>query len=257
MQVLNYLKLLYSSNKILSKQVCLFSIIGLFVLSLIKYTASYGNLLLYHNFYISVPASGYELWVYLFVMLFLLVYIIGYISNLASNVMNDRVEIIPEFSLKPFYYFVKIMPIYFCWNIYFFLVGYLIYSILGDKFQIILFGLAQLILLPFVWIIQTAFVKKLKYEVEYFNPLTLLKVIVKSFFKLVVLDVQMLIFAGLPAFVLFKILTYSTPAKFLYLNLPIKLGSICLMAYIIMIFVLIYQVGLCNIVKSWFKNTEN
>lgn len=256
MQVLNYLKLLYSSNKILSKHVCLFSIIGLFVLALVKYTASYGNLILYHNFYISVPASGYELWVYLFVMLFLLVYVVGYVSNLASNFMNDRTEILPEFTLKPFYYFVKLIPLYICWSIYFILIGYLIYSISGEKSHVVLFGLVQLFFVPFVWIIQTAFLKNLKYAVAYFNPFTLFKVIINSLLQLLIFDVQIIILAVVPAFVLFKILTYSIPAKFLYLNLPIKLGSMCLMAYVIAIFVLIYQMGLCNIVKHWLKNLE-
>jgi len=257
MQVWNYLKLLYSSKHALSKHVCLFSLIGLLVLSLVKYTAAYGNLLLYHNFYISVPSSAYELWIYLFFICFLMIYLFGYTANFANNLLNNRTELIPEFSLKPFYYVVKIFPLYLCWNLYFILMGLVMFYKISNDLKFVYIFLILAFMFPFILIIQTIFIKNLRYSKEYFRPITIFKVIGKSFLKVVILDLQVLVMAALPVFALYKILAYSVPVKIINLNLPIKLCVICLIAYIFMIFVLIYQAGLCNIVKSYYKDYQS
>ena len=58
MEVLNYLKQIYSGKKAIENHISLFSIVGIFIISFLKYTASFGGMLVYDDFFIAVPSTN-------------------------------------------------------------------------------------------------------------------------------------------------------------------------------------------------------
>ena len=254
MEIFKYFKQIYGGKNALANHISLLSLAGIFVILFIKYTASWGNLLFYENFYISVPSSNKELWAYLFFSMILGIYFIGYGINIVHNVMYDKSSVLSDITLQPFTAFVKMLPLAVYWFIYYScicFVGIFVLLKLNSVF-IYLFASIMICVIPFVLILLSRFAKDFSFEKQFFNFFSILKIIEKSLGDVIYLSMGIVTAAILPFFAVYKILTY-TMGDITNLNLIIKLGALCVGFYLFLIFKYVYLIGLSNIAKNFLK----
>ena len=119
MEVFKFIKNIYSGEKVLEKHITLFSLTGIMVLLFCCYGASVGNVL-FPNIFIAPPESPLVSTVELFTGLLIFIYLTGYSFDF-SNSKFAHIELgIPEFGyLKPFTAFIKILPVFLVWLLYY------------------------------------------------------------------------------------------------------------------------------------------
>ncbi|MBE7713177.1 MAG: hypothetical protein E7Z87_05485 [Cyanobacteria bacterium SIG26] len=253
MEVLNYLKQIYSGKKAIENHISLFSIVGIFVISFLKYTASFGGMLVYDDFFIAVPSTNKVLGVCLFICIMSLFYLIGYSFKFINQVFFSKETLLPDFTLAPFYMFVRYIPIIFYWSMQYFLICLLGWYILLFVKQIsmgYIFAAIMLCIIPFYYMIVVAFSKRIKYESKYFSHLNILKLLNLTFGKVVLLILQIGIMTTIPSIILNKVLALDFPEKYLQLATTIKLGTFCLSSYIGLILFYVFTMGVVNLIKS-------
>lgn len=256
MELFRCFKQIYCGKNALAKHISLFSIIGILMIFFIKYTASWGNLFVYNNFYISVPTNDYELWFYLFAGIFIFIYLVGYGLNLMFNLMNDRKPILPEVSLYPLVFFVRTLPLALYWILYYLAVCiaglFVLYNFkLPEGYYI--FASIMICMLPFGLGVFALFSKDNKYSKEYFSALTVFKVFKKTLGEVISFSIGIFAAALFPMFFIYKFLTFS-PENVQTITLALKLFGVCLSGYLFVIFHYVYLIGITNIVKKKFLN---
>ncbi len=256
MGIFRYFKQIYSGKNTLANHISLFSLAGIFVILFIKYTASWGNLLFYDNFCISVPSSTKELWAYLFFGMLLLIYFIGYGVNVVSNVMNNKENGLPNITLQPFTVFVKMLPMAVYWVVFYLLIcfgGIFALLKLNNAGFIYIFSSVMFCIIPFILILLTQYAKDFEFRKEFFNLFSVFKILEKTLGDVIFLSLGVFALAAVPFFAIYKILAYPVGDEALNLNLVIKLGALCFGFYLSLIFNYVYLTGLADISKKQFK----
>lgn len=256
MEIFRYFKQIYSGKNALANHVSLFSLAGILVILFIKYTASWGNLLFYDNFYISVPSSTKELWAYLFFGMLLLIYFIGYGVNLVNDVMNNKENRLPNITLQPFTFFVKMLPMAVYWIAFYLLIctgGIFALLKLNNSGFIYIFSSVMFCIIPFILILLTQFAKNFEFRKKFFNLFSVFKILEKTLGDVIFLSLGTFALAVIPFFVIYKILAYPVGDEVLNLNLVIKLGALCFVFYLCLIFNYVYFAGLADISKKQLK----
>lgn len=257
MEIFNYFKQIYSGKNSLANHISLFSLAGIFVILFIKYTASWGNMLVYNNFYMSVPTNNYELWAYLFLGTLLVLYFIGYGLNIIHNVVSDKGAGLSEFTLLPFVLFVKTLPLMLYWIVYYtaiFIAGILFLLKFNNTGFCYIFASVMLCLIPFFIILFADFTRYFRYKKTYFNCFRLFRIVEKSLGEVIYLSIGVFIALAIPSFIIYKILVYPISENMLLGGLVIKLASLCLGLYIFIICNYVYSIGLADITKKRLLN---
>lgn len=256
MEIFRYFKQIYGGKNALANHISLFSLTGIWVILFIKYTASWGNLLFYDKFYISVPSSNTELWAYLFFGMLLLIYFVGYGVNVVNSVMNNKENGLPNLTLQSFTDFVKILPMALYWIIFYLLIfagGVFALLKLNNPGFIYIFSSVMFCIIPFILILLTQYAKDFEFRKEFFNLFSVFRILEKVLGDVIFLSIGTFVLAVIPFFAIYKILTYPVGDEALILNLVIKLGTLCFGCYLSLIFNYLYLTGLADISKKQLK----
>lgn len=257
MEIFNYFKQIYTGKNALANHISLFSLIGIFVILFIKYTASWGNMLFYNKFYMSVPSNNYELWTYLFLGTLLVLYFIGYGFNIMHNVISDKDFELPDINLFPFISFVKVLPIMLYWVLYYVVVliaGILALLKLNNIGFCYIFASLIICLIPFAIMLVAKFTKNFRYNKNYFDWFTIFKSIEKTLGDVIFFTIEIFIVGFIFGFLVYRILAYPIDEDMLIGNLVIKLATLCLGGYLFIIFNYVYLFGLADIAKKRLIN---
>lgn len=253
MEVLNYFKQIYSGKKALENHISLFAIVGIFITAFLKYTASFGSMLIYEDFFIAVPSTNKELCFYLFICILSLFYLIGYCFKFINRVYYNKETLLPDFTLAPFYTFVGFLPVVLCWNLYYLIscvVGWGCLMFVNQPSVYYLFVAIMLCLIPFFYMMVVAFAKRMKYEKTYFSYKNAFRIMNLTFGRVICLGLQILMLAIVPAFILSEVLTLNLAEKYLQLVTAIKLGTFCISTYLAVILFYVFNIGVVNIMKN-------
>lgn len=255
MEVFNILKRIYTGKNALTRHLSLFSLVGVLVIVFLKYTASLGNMFVYNNFFISVPATNIELWCYLFVGILLFFYLIGYGFKFANQVFFSKETLLPDFTLAPFYVFMQYVPMFIIWNIYFLgmiLFGWFVLSFFNLSILIYLYFAIILCLIPFCILIFVAYSKKLRFESRFFSTLTLFKVLDKTLGQMISHTLSCIFLAIAPILLVENLLISDSLEKLSALSFAVKLAMLCVDAYILVILLYVFYCGCVSIIQKKF-----
>lgn len=253
MNVLSYLKEIYCDRKSLFIHVSLLSLIGIMAISGCEYlTYLLGNI--FSSFLGYSSANHYILSLEIFILLMLLIYFSGYLFK-SSNTFFTQESKLPDLSLSAYQSFVKMLPVFVVWIIY--LLISLFFLIFAFKPETILFYTyisIILCILPFINLIWVLYSKNFEINRKYFSIEFLCKVIDKTFLSVVNLVVQTILLGTVPTIIIFYVIKYSNTVKSISFQLGLRLGSICLTAYILYVLLLVFNFGLVNIAKKKLEN---
>jgi len=260
MEVLKYLKQLYTGKGALAGHIGIFSLAGIFVILFIKYTAAWGNMILYNNFFISVPSSNYELWLYLFFGILIGMYFIGCGWNIMSNVVNNREILLPELSLSPFCVFVKTIPVVLFWNFIYACVciaGVFLLRFLKISSFYYIFASVMLCIAPFLLVVISIYTKDFMLRKEIFDIRLFFRALEKTLGRVILFSVEMFILSMVTGICIYKFLTYPLGKDFEIIHFAIKLGGLCTSGYWIIVMIFLYCLGIASITKDTFFKPEN
>ncbi len=256
MEVLKQLKQIYLSKNALQNHITLFSIIGLFVLFVCKYTASWANIL-YQDFFIVPPSNAVELWFYLFSLILILIYLTGYGYNFINRVLNDKDFVLPEFTLEPFYIFIKMIPLFIFWGIYYIaaaILGVYVFTSYENFMFSYVYMAIMICLIPFVLMIFAFFAKNFKYDKKFFLLPILGKALDRTLGDIIFLSIQIFIVSLIPVLIIVGVEYCSKFISENLLNLSIRLCAACLVVYITVILNYLYNIELAKIADEKLNN---
>lgn len=256
MEVLKQLKQIYTNKNAAANHITLFSMVGLFILFLCKYTASWANMF-YQKFFIAPPSNAVELWFYLFALMLIFVYLIGYGYKVVNISLNNSTLVLPEFNLEPFYVFVKMIPLFLFWSIYFIaaaILGLYIFSVYENVAFAYVYDAVLLCLIPFILMIFNLFAMNFKYDKRLFFLAILGKALDRTLGDVIFLSMQIFI---IEAVLLACLMLALNVFKFVsgdLLSLSVKLFLVCIGVYFSVIVKYLYFVGLGKIAEEKLQN---
>ena len=124
MEFVTYLKEIYAGKDAIRKHLLLFSITGIVLLLFNNIVSTYTNDLFSEQLTIGTSSTiefvvdfvfGATLWLHIF----------GYEYKFLSDIMNDGKITLPEFDHEILATFGKMFPVFFLWQIYFFVITFL------------------------------------------------------------------------------------------------------------------------------------
>lgn len=249
MNVLLYLKNIYSGRDALFRHVLLFSVLGLMTVAATGYAAAYfGNL--YGSFFDFAPLDAIKTYYLAVIAITLGIYFSGYLYSYVYKMFSNQDEL-PELSLSSFLIFIKMLPVLFVWKIYefvFFAGGFIAIQMTSPWFYI--YYAVLICLLPFLNILFVIFAKDFKYRPEVFSPVTILRILNNSLGAVILLFVQIIAVAVIPALIVYLLFRYSDSVNHQTVKISLKLGGLCLGMYFASILKFIYSRGLVDIVKN-------
>ena len=127
MEVFKYLKQIYKGNFSLANHIMLFSLLGILAILLNNVFAYVGSGLVYFTFFAVPPANKVELSINLFFAILIMLYLFGYEYKFINQNFHNETFALPKFDLIPSVMLLKVLPLFFMWQIY-----YLFILILGS-----------------------------------------------------------------------------------------------------------------------------
>lgn len=255
MEVFKYLLQMFNTKSALTRQISLFSLVGIMVICLNNYTSSWTNML-FDNFYITPPANHIYIKVSLFIAFLIFFYLTGYGYKLFGSVSYDGKFSMPEFSLEPFTAFFKMILLFSVWLFYYAAIISVVCLLLYDYHNIMcyyVFYSIMLCLLPFVFIIFTEFAQNFKYEIKYFNVFYLFKILDKCLGDVIFLSLEVLISLIITVVLIYTVFLYSLNIKQEIWQFGVRYFGICLSVYVFTVLNYIYHIGLAKIAKTKFN----
>lgn len=252
MEVFKFIKNIYSGEKVLEKHITLFSLTGIMVLLFCCYGASVGNIL-FPNIFIAPPESPLVSTVELFTGLLIFIYLTGY-SFYFSNSKFAHIELgIPEFGyLKPFTAFIKILPVFLVWLLYytaFVAIGIIAFLNIDQIGLVYIFGAVMICVIPFILLMFVDYSKNFHFRRKFFNPFSVLKYIDKALGDIIYLSVEVFILFSIVTAGIFYITTFKISSD--SVRLAVWLMSACIWVYFVLIFKYTYYTGLVKIVNKY------
>lgn len=253
MNVLSYLKDLYTKENSIFNHISLFALVGICTISTVAYLSTVlGNI--YGSFFDFAPTTKINAYFLLVLGLMTIFFFCGYIYSFANKVFQDKTNL-PELSLSSYSAFVRTLPIVISWYIYevfLVLIGFAAIPATTRLFYV--YYSVLICLLPFINLIVIGFSKDFKYHPDLFSFLTLFKVLNHSLGAIINLAFQMLLLIILPVGIVNLMFKYGAGISHQTLKVSVKLISLCVTAYFIMIAKLVYTRGLVEIVKEKLSN---
>lgn len=249
MNILKHIKGIYQGKNNLSNHISLFSILGIMTIVLNNYIAS--NLSsMYASYFGFAPATNLEVYIDVIVGVMLLIFSIGYFYEFVNNSYSE-VDKLPEVSLKPYCYFLKILPIVLMWLNYITFLALLGFNMF--KFDSPMFAVYYALLfclIPFIDIFLMFYAKDFKFTFDAINPLKLVKIIDKTFSSVILLLVKIFITAIIPICIIYLSFRYSVLIKNSFVQLGLRLGTVCVSVYFFNILRYTYSIGCVEIIKN-------
>lgn len=254
MEVIKYLKQIYSGENALANHITLFSVCGIMVIFISLYMASLGNAV-FPDFFISPPSSEIELFFEASLGVFIFIYLFGYCFKFVGvNFKQDNVTL-PDMTLDNFMILIKSIPVMVVWALYYFVITFagLYFLIKNDQIPLAyVFGAIMICLIPFFIMKVFSFSNNFKYSFELLNPFSLLSYLDRALGDVILLSLESLALIIVPILLLYLNFKYSVLVRSDSLKLGLRLGGLCLSTYLYLICTYIYSVGLVNILKKKF-----
>ena len=243
MRIFNSIKQIYIGKDVLARHISLFALISIWLIFFLKYTASWGNMLVYNNFFITVPSTNYELWMYLFGGILLFFYLIGYGFKFSNQCFFDKKTLLPDFTLNPFYVFMLYLPMFLVWNSYFIIfavLGWLLLSIVNISMLFYIYYAIMLCLIPFVVLVFVVFSKKNRYDRKFFKLGTLFYVLEKTLGDMIILFFEYILLVAIPVLMILNVFNAELWENVTELLFALKLAVLCFSAYLLQVLLLIF-----------------
>jgi hypothetical protein len=242
MEILDSIKKVCLNKNFALNQLILFSICGILFLLFCKIAANTGFGYLLSDFYLVPSATIFEKYICLVLFIVGCIYLLGYSFKLFNSFDKDGV---PDFDLKPFCIFLKVLPLIFTWTFY--IIAIALCGIFLTSIKII--SLILLCFIPFILINFLKFSKDLQLRKVYFSLYYFFKNVCKYFGSLIFYTFKFLIFESIVLFVLVKfyIVVHIHNSPF---ELALQLLYGCLVIYVLVLLQLGYGLGLNRVIEK-------
>lgn len=250
MNVLSYLKDLYTKENSLLNHITLFALLGICAISTVGYLSySFANIF---SWVTSIPSQkAYILLVFALMTIF---FFCGYVYSFANNVFQNKTAL-PELELSSYSAFVRTLPVLISWYIYeafLMVVGFVTVPATNHLFYV--YYSVFLCILPFINLISIAFAKDFKLRPALFSFLTLFKVLNQTLGDVIKLFLQIVLLLIIPAGLVYLMFKYSAGITQETLKFSVNNIVLCIATYLMMVVKLVYTRGLVEIVKDKLAN---
>ena len=256
MEVLEYIKNIYTGANNIYTHISLFSIFGIFSILFSKLFAHYLNsTILGYG-----PKTNTELAICIVFVVLILIYMWGYLYNYSNKLLNNETTDLPDISFKSFYTFIRMLPIIITWITYFitlFIIGLSLFNIKINPIKYSLYMSAILGLMPFVGAIWGLYSKEYKNNYNLYNPLQIFVIINKTLFKLFKLLFNIIILVCIISLIPYYIVKVSFSITNPTYQLFCRLISLTVMLYFINIAHYVYIQGIVDIIKNKLLKRTN
>ena len=247
MNILNIIKELYTGKENLVAQLGLFALIGMMTISFNEIISLYTGNTLYAIF--STPSYN-ETIVFCLIGITIYIFFKGYTYQFVHENYHCESTQLPSISMNCFVTFIKVLPVILTWSLYTFLILYIASLIFMNRFELYIFIIFMLILLPFINMVFVLFAKDFKYELKIFNPIVIANIMKVTFIPVFKFLIQFIIMEAIFIFIIHISLIYSiNKCSGIYCIFQI-LSIICIGSYIQQILNLAYNKGLTHIIKT-------
>lgn len=250
MNVLSYLKDLYTKENSWLNHITLFALLGICTISTVGFLSyAFANI---YSWLTSIPSQkAYILLVFALMTIF---FFCGYIYSFANNVFQDKTNL-PELTLSSYSAFVRTLPVLISWYIYesfLLLIGFVAIPAVNHLFYV--YYSVLLCILPFINLIGIAFAKDFKLRPVLFSFLTLFKVLNQTLGEVIKLFLQIVLLLVIPAGLVYLMFKYSAGISHETLKFAVNNIILCIAAYLMFVVKLVYTRGLVEIVKDKLSN---
>lgn len=255
MEVFKYLKQIYKGENTLPYHIMLFSLLGILAILLNNVFAYLGSGLVYFTFLAVPPSNKIEFSINLFFAILIVLYLFGYEYKFINQNFHNEKFALPNFDLIPSVMVLKMLPLFFTWQVY-----YLAVLILGT-FALLSFGNITLsyifyslliCMLPFMHLIFITFTYDFSLDKSLANPFVIFKYLDKTLTDVIYLFIQIIVLAIIPAAVVYGIAYGAHKIMSEPYKLSLYLLDLCLALYFMSILKFVYISGLMKIVKDKF-----
>lgn len=249
MEVLKYFRSLYFGKDALGKHVTLFSIIGLTFLLLNNVVSFFAGNAFVFNLLVSAPVNRLEVIIEFFFGLLFFIYLVGYFFLfLKKGFVDKRFELV-DFSREAFSLIVRILPLFLVWNLYYAVIIFVIGTIILAWYSHLSYiALAVLVCsFPFVNLLFVRFAKTFEYKKEFFNILTIFKLIDKTFVRMLFLTVDVLFMFAISLVLVYLCFWATNNISSEIIKLILKLSVLSVCGYLHYVLMLVYGAGMVEI----------
>lgn len=246
MNILKIIKELYTGKENLVAQATVFALVGIMAISFNEITSMFTGYTLYSVF--AVP-SNTEIIIFSMLGIMIFIFFLGYSYKFVHDSYENETTELPSISMNCFTTFIKVFPVMFVWGLY---IGFMLFlglNIFGTaRIELYIYSVFLLILLPFINMVFVKFAKDFKYSREIFNPLIIVKIMSKTFTK-VLLFILQFILVGFLISLLGICIRFSVNGSRTVQIISI-LSIMCIAAYLQQVLYFAYYKGLTEIIKK-------
>lgn len=249
MKILSCIKDIYTSKGAIATHIKLFSYAGILVLCINNIMSVLSDYLFFSPV-INVHVTRTVQCLSFLLSVILLMKFCGYEYKFANYIYGKDSVKLPEFDVKSYVVFVKMLPLILLWQFYFLFAIVICMTVIA-KFNTDIYEFLPMsvliLMLPFLNIIYADFSKDFSFKKAFLNPLMIVDVMNKTFKKMFVFLVKFTVLCSVLAFVIYILLTS------LNLNKAALLFVLCVLCYLAYILKLIFTAGIVDITCKNYK----
>lgn len=248
MNILKIIKELYSGKENLIAQLTIFALIGIMSISFNEVISVFTGNTLYAVF---TTPSNEEVVIFSMLGIMIFIFFTGYLYKFVHDSYKNEVTALPSVSMNCFTTFLKVFPVMCVWGIY---LGILAFAGIAlfriYEVQFYLYFAFLLILLPFINMVFIKFSKDFKYDLKIFNPVHVVFIIRKTFFKVLLFVLQFITLGLIISVINGFLLKTAINGQSRTIQLILVLTVICTCSYLHQVLNLAYYKGLTEIIKK-------
>lgn len=249
MKILTYLKHIYTGKGVAAKHIMLFAYAGILVLCINNILSVLSGYLFFTPV-IHVQISKAVQALTFLLTVFILVKFSGYEYKFSHDIFDKGFIELPEFDIKSYQVFGKMIPLFLLWNFYFLFALVVCMSVVAkfntDFYEFIpIFVL--ILIFPFVNIIYALYSRDFCFGKIFLNPLLIVDVLNKTFKDMFLFFIRFTIFCISLGFILYLFLIRFNPKD------AMLLFMLCVAGYVIYILKLLFVAGMAEITIKNYK----
>lgn len=248
MNILRIIKELYTGKDNLIAHLGVFSLVGIMSISFNEVVSVFMGNTLYALF--SVPSNN-EIVVFALLGIMIFIFFTGYIYKFVHDNYDIAHAQFPSISMNCFTTFVKMFPVMLIWGLYLGIAGSAAVLLFKtNNIELYLFFMFLFILLPFINIVFLKFAKDFKYNINIFNPISLVYIMKKTFVSVFLFLIQFIflgIIISIASGLCFKLALNGQSRIF---QIIYTLITLCIFSYLQQILNFAYYKALTEIIKK-------
>lgn len=248
MNIFEITKNLYTGKENLVAHVGIFGLAGIMAISFNEIISVFTGNTMYSVF---VTPSNAEVIIFALIGMTIFIYFTGYMYQFVHENYTSKNTELPSISMNCFVTFLKTFPVIFVWGLYIGLAlifGHVFLNV--GRVEFFVFFTFLLILLPFINMVFMLFARDFKYQIKFFNPLLIVKIMQKTFVPVIIFLIQFIgisIIISIISGMLFRFAFYEHARN---IQMSLILLIMCVSSYIQQILNLAYYKGLTQIIKK-------